>query len=164
MVCRIEYRKDEPFRLTIYPGPTFVSLPREIRDKIYGLLLVVPEPITVYSKPPSPPSEEQLRGRSPKLPPLTFGLIRVNKMISIEAAAVFYHHNVFKFGGSRHCHLVDSWDFLYSFLIIGDRNRACLCYLEAEISRPRAVAKDADGTISSLLNGSFWMRKVHARD
>lgn len=103
MVCRLKYRKGEPLRLAIYPGPTFVSLPLEIRNKIYGLLLVASKPITVYSKPPNPPAEEQLqgpRGRYLKVAALTFGLLRVNKMISIEAAAVFYHHNVFKFGGS----------------------------------------------------------------
>lgn len=80
---------------------------------------------------------------------LTFELLQVNKTIAIETAAVFYHHNIFKFGGLPGCHLVDFWDPLYSFpLIIGDRNRVCLEFLEADISRPGAVAKDADGTIS----------------
>lgn len=167
MVCRLKYRKGEPLGLTIYSGLSFVSLPLEIRNKIYGLLLVASEAITVYSSPNSL-AEEHLRRprrRYEKVDALTFGLLWVNKTISIEAAAVFYHHNIFKFSGSQQCHLVDSWDALYSFLYtIGDRNRACLQYLEADISRPRAVTKDANGTISSLLNGSFWMRRVYARD
>jgi hypothetical protein len=164
IVCRLKVRKGEPIGLTIYPGPTFVSLPLDIRNKIYGLLLIASQPVAVCSK----PLGEQFgdpRETYPKVAALTFGLLRVNKMISVEAAAVFYHRNVFKFGGSHDCHLVDGWHPLYSFLFtIGDRNRAYLQYLEAEISRPRAVTKDTDGTISSLVEGSFWMRKVHARD
>jgi hypothetical protein len=96
---------------------------------------------------------------------VTFGLLRVNRMISIETSAVFYHHNVFKFGGSQQWPLVDPWDPLYSFLFtIGDRNRSYLQHLEAEISRPRPVSKDDYGTTSWLVTGSFWMRKVYARD
>lgn len=170
MVCRLKYHKGEPLGLAIYPAPTFTSLPLEIRNKIYGLLLISSEPIAVYTKLSillgegyyPEPHEPQL---SSKVAAVTFGLLRVNRMISIEAAAVFYHYNVFYFGGSQQWPLVDPWDPLYSFLFtIGDRNRSYLRYLEAEISRPRAVSKDSDGTISSLVDGSFWMRKVYARD
>jgi hypothetical protein len=168
MVCRLRYRKGEPLGLTIYPGLTFMSLPREIRNEIYELLLVASEPIVVYSTPEDPLAIEQLRtpmGTYPKVAHLTFGLLRVNKIISIEASAIFYRHNVFKFRGSEDYYQADSWDLLYSFLFtIGDRNRTCLQYLEADISRPIAVVKDATGTISAPLNCSFWMRKVYARD
>jgi hypothetical protein len=41
-VCRIKYRKGQPLGLTIYPAPTFTSLPLEIREEIYRLLLLVP--------------------------------------------------------------------------------------------------------------------------
>lgn len=167
MVCRLRYRIGEPLSLTIYPGPTFMSLPREIRNKIYRLLLVASEPIVVYSTPVDPPAMEQLHTPRTylKVAHLTFGLLRVNKMISTEASAIFYRYNVFKFRGSQNYYEADSWDILYSFLFtVGERNRACLQYLEADISRPMAVAKDANGTISSLFDGSFWMRKVYARD
>jgi hypothetical protein len=102
MVCRLKYRKGEPLGLIIYSGSTLVSLLLEIRNKIYGLLLVASEAITVYSSPNSP-AEEHLRRprrRYQKVDALTFGLLWVNKTISIEVAAVFYHHNIFKFGGS----------------------------------------------------------------
>jgi hypothetical protein len=105
------------------------------------------------------------RGTYPKVADLTFGLLLVNKMISVEASAIFYRYNVFKFRGSQNYYQADSWDLLYSFLFtIGNRNQACLQYLEADISRPMAVVKNANGKISSPLNGSFWMRKVYARD
>jgi hypothetical protein len=170
MVYRLKYRKGEPLGLAKYPAPTFTSLPLEARNKIYGLLLISSEPIAVYKKRSILLAEghyPELRGpqSSSKVAAVTFGLLRVNRMISIEAAAAFYHHNIFHFGGSQQWPLVDPWDPLYSFLFtIGDRNRSYLQYLEAEISRPRAVSKDSYGTISSLVNGSFWMRKVYARD
>src|SRR3954470_11199205 len=140
MVCRLKYRKGEPLELEIYPAPTFTSLPLEIRNKIYGLLLVSSEPIAVYTKHSILLTEghhPELRGphSSSKVAAVTFGLLRVNRMTSIEAAAVFYHHNVFYFGGSQQWPLVDPWDPLYSFLFtIGDRNRSYLQYLKAEIS------------------------------
>jgi hypothetical protein len=120
--------------------------------------------VTVYSKPLGNqfgrPRETCL-----KVAALSFGLLRVKKMISVEAADVFYHHKVFKFGKSHDCYLVDAWAPLSFFLFtIGDRNRGNLQYLEAEISRPRAATKDTNRAVSSLVEGSFWMRKLHGRD
>ncbi|KAL5328849.1 hypothetical protein ACEPPN_002357 [Leptodophora sp. 'Broadleaf-Isolate-01'] len=184
MVCRLKYRKGKPLSLSIYPAPTFTSLPLEIRNKIYALLLISSDPIAVYTKrsilpigehfyPPdllgvlvlvSPPPHHQ---PSSKVSTVTFSLLRVNRTISIEAAAIFYKHNIFHFRGSQQYPLVDPWDPLYSFLLtIGDRNRACLRYIEAEISRPRALWRDACGSTSALVNGSFWLREVYkcARD
>lgn len=142
-----------------------MSLPREVRDKIYRSLLVASGPIAVYPNHQNLLSEGRPRGELTNVSSLTFGLLRVDKEISIEAAAQFYHHNMFRFGEPQDCHLVGPWDALYSFLLtVGQRNRNNIRYLEVEISRPIAVAKDTDGTISSLQNGSFWLRKVHARD
>ncbi|KAH6724333.1 hypothetical protein BKA61DRAFT_27660 [Leptodontidium sp. MPI-SDFR-AT-0119] len=171
MVCRLKYRKGKPLSLSIYPAPTFTSLPLEIRNKIYALLLISSDPIAVYTKrsilpigehfyPPDHPPPHHQPGS--KVSTITFSLLRVNKTISIEAAAIFYKHNIFHFRGSQQYPLVDPWDPLYSFLLtIGDRNRACLRYIEAEISRPRALWRDACGSTSALVNGSFWLREVY---
>jgi len=53
MVCRLKYHKGQPLSLSIYPGPTFMSLSFDIRQKIYQLLLVSSEPIIVNREPPS---------------------------------------------------------------------------------------------------------------
>ncbi|TVY45760.1 hypothetical protein LOCC1_G003459 [Lachnellula occidentalis] len=154
--------------LSIYPAPTFVSLPLEIKIKIYGLLLISSDPITVYTgrrRVLSPRGQRQPRGTYPKVAAVTFGLLQVNRIIADEAAAVFYHHTVFRFCEFQEWPLAEPWDPLYSFLlIIGDKNRPQLRYLEAQISRPMEVAKDACGTAFSALGGSKWMRKVHARE
>src|SRR4051794_21297472 len=103
MVCRIKYRKGQPLGFTIHPAPTFTSLPLEIREKIYRLLLLAPEPIVVNPQTPrtillsSSIPILQSRERLARLRPLTFGLLKVNKMISAEAAAIFYHQNTFRF-------------------------------------------------------------------
>ena len=178
MVCRIKYRKGQPLGLTIYPALTFTSLPLEIREKIYRLLLLAPESIVVNPQTPrtilfsSSIPVLQPRERLACLRPLTFGLLKVNKMISAEAAAIFYHQNTFRFEmlkPQEHLGKIDDllspWDLLYSFLfVIGDTNRALLQSLELDISRSRAVAKEPNGTMSSLIAGMFWLRKVHARD
>ncbi|KAF2192380.1 hypothetical protein K469DRAFT_716915 [Zopfia rhizophila CBS 207.26] len=176
MICRIRHRAGEPLGLAIYPAATFMTLPREIREMIYEPLLIDSSPITVYSEPPYVPDDDnQARIYSPssKFPHLTLSLFRVNRTIAIESASLFYHHNTFKFGGRHqptlshmdvHSKNTDYWDALYSFLYcIGPRNRARLRYIEADISRPLRVTKDTDGTVCSLVSGS-WMRKVHGRD
>jgi len=164
MICRLKYRKGQPLGLTIYQGPTFSSLPLEIRNKIYEDLLIAPDPLTVYSAPPDR-SDEHRGGVYPKLFPLTLGLLRVNKTIAAEAAAVFYHRNTFAFSAPYHSFEFDTWDPLYSFLLtIGATNRAHLLRLEAAISRPMEIIKDADGTITTCAYGPRWLRKVYARD
>lgn len=164
IVSRLE---GESLGLTIHPGPTFALLPLEIRNNIYELLLIAYEPIIVFGTlaptlltHPLGPQEHE------KVKPLTFGLLWVSRAISIEAAAIFYRHNVFKFGGSTLGHLSDTWDPLYCFLLtIGERNRAHLQYLEADIGESSGVTKDATtGTIISYVKRLPWMRRVHARD
>jgi hypothetical protein len=93
-------------------------------------------------------------------------------MISTEAAAIFYHQNILRFEILKPQEylgkiddLLSPWDLLYSFLfVIGDTNRTSLQFLELDISRSRAVAKEPNGTMSSLIAGMFWLRRVHARD
>ncbi|EPE30123.1 hypothetical protein GLAREA_12846 [Glarea lozoyensis ATCC 20868] len=167
-VCRLRYRKGEPLGLTIYPAPNFASLPFEVRNMVYDLLLIDSEPIVVYTEPLPEEYHRETYGpqSSSKVAAVTFGLLPVNRMISIEAAAVFYHHNVFCFRGPpSHLYVKDPWDPLYSFLrVIGRRNRSHLQYIEAEISRPQGVWKDFAGSNSLPVHCSSWMRKVCARE
>lgn len=96
MVCRLKYRKGEPLGLAIYPAPTFISLPIEFRNDIYKLLLISAEPITAYPKRTNLLAKgdyQEFRGPMPfsKVAAVTFGLLRVNRMICLEAAFFFYH-------------------------------------------------------------------------
>jgi hypothetical protein len=172
MVCRLRLRKGEPLGLSIYQGPTFTSLPPEIREKIYKLLLISSEPIVVSPKPLNDSPYDRSRGQFTSLAPLTLGLLAVNTTISKETTPIFYRSNTFKVSREeriRSCRMIkklhDHWDILYSFLrCVGPDNRSCLRNLEMEITRPELVTKEDDGTVSSIASGSFWMRKVHARD
>lgn len=118
--------------LSIYRGPTFLSLPREIHNKIYKQLLTAPEPIKVLHKP-----RNNFSSPSPDLPvirTLTTGLLTTHKQIGPEAAAVFYASNTFIFIG---CHC---WDSLYIFpSTIGATNRSHLRRLEVGISNLRSL-------------------------
>ncbi|KAL2070717.1 hypothetical protein VTL71DRAFT_13743 [Oculimacula yallundae] len=169
MVCRIKYRRGEPLGLTKYPAPSFTSFPLEIRNKIYKLLLTDSEPIVVYTKSLIPSRDmhdsENRELQSSKVAAVTFGLLKLNRQISIEAAAIFYHDNVFRFGKSQHWPLEEPWDAMFSFfLTIGPRNRSYVRYVEAEIPRSKSVSKLPNGTVSSMVCGSLWLRKVHAKD
>ncbi|KAF2500653.1 hypothetical protein BU16DRAFT_557110 [Lophium mytilinum] len=178
-VCRLRLRAGEPVGLSIYPAETLMSLPCEVREMIYELLLVDSVPITVYSHrltSPYTPNNDQrapLHSASSRFAHLTLGLLRVNRTIAMESASLFYSHNTFKFGDRHQSTLYhadgppeqnDYWDAIYSFLYcIGPEYRARIRYIEADISRPIPVTKDTDGTVSSLVDDS-WMRKVHSRD
>lgn len=156
MVCRIKLREGEPLGLCIYPGPTFLSLPREIHNKIYKHLLTAPEPIEVWHEPRdnfSSPSPDQ-----PVIRTLTTALLTTHKQIGSEAAAVFYASNTFTFIGSQ------CWDSLYIFLSsIGATNRSHLRRLEVGVSEPEKLILYPDGTLTSR-SWDFWDRKVFARD
>jgi hypothetical protein len=148
-----------PRQPSTYPTATFNSLPLEIQDEIYQLLLIMSEPILVHRK-----REDSLRGQSQEST-ITFGLLSVNRQISIDAAAIFYHHNVFKFRGTTRWPLENLWGALYSFLLaIGDRNRSYLQYLELGIERPKQLWRDTHGITSSRVNESSWLREVCALD
>jgi len=47
--CRLKWRRPDPLGLSVYPGMSFVKLPREIRDRIYHHALVALKFITVSS-------------------------------------------------------------------------------------------------------------------
>ena len=133
MVCRITWRMGEPLGLAVYPRPTFLDLPREVRDQIYYEALVVSRPITVSSITVGLPGSIEyntetkqktishkciIEGRDEILNDITHGLLRCQKQVSSEAAVTFYQLNTFHFDGN------EVWDPLYTFLKgIGDSKR-----------------------------------------
>lgn len=96
------------FGLAVYPSPTFLDLPREIRNKIYWEALVVSRPITVSSnsihieyseKTTKYNMEGQVTtihqtytclSRDAVLDKIAFGLLRCHPLISAESAITFY--------------------------------------------------------------------------
>ena len=158
MVSRIKLRAGEPVGLSIFQGPTFFNLSREIRDKIYTYLLRAGKPLQVCRELPS-----QLCSRDPNPPVihnLTTGLLSTSKQIADEAAAVFYSSNTFVFAGPY------TWDPLCSFLLtIGATNRSYLHRLEAGVSQPSTVTIHPDETLTTdPLDFSSWDRKVCSPD
>ncbi|KAH8805110.1 hypothetical protein F5884DRAFT_798418 [Xylogone sp. PMI_703] len=102
----------------------------------------------------------------PELPPLTLGLLRVNRAIAAEAAAVFYRYNVFQFRAeNRTDSIQDIWDPFYSFLLrIGPTNRGYLVHLRAAIYRSLGVSREAEGTITIPSTDRIWLRHVIAHE
>lgn len=90
---------------------SFLDIPTEIRLRIYGLLLKSPVPFELWDRTEVAsryysPAWKDIREYASALPIL----LRLNKLISTEAAQVFYSANEFRI--SRH----DAWIFLNSFL------------------------------------------------
>ncbi|KAK6532744.1 hypothetical protein TWF281_006921 [Arthrobotrys megalospora] len=71
--------------------PTFLTLPRELRDEIYSHLLIHPTP-------PTPTYLQTPISSRPKYKPVklsTLSILRVNQQVHDEAAAVLYSSNTF---------------------------------------------------------------------
>ncbi|KAH6677606.1 hypothetical protein B0J14DRAFT_584710 [Halenospora varia] len=148
-------------RLRNSPPLTFLSLPREIRDKIYDLALVSVSPIIAWKgswkfelhyfpKPEGqlvPDLSSCIRWRnidqeaiSASLRPVNVKLILCNKTVSHEAALVFYRKNTFSFLGEH------NWDPIVSWLeAIGAENRNSLLLMEIDAYRPDAVWQRSSG-------------------
>ena len=126
-------------------GPVgFLGLPREIRDRIYEFVLVKETPIRAQipqsvkrtylhrNLRPSP-----RRTGYPKwhrsVHGLSLNLLRCNRQIASEAAALLYRRNVF------HLCCWNDWTTLYLFLqCIGLNNRHHLRNIEINMTEPRA--------------------------
>ena len=101
MVCRLRVRHGERVGLSIYRSPTFLSLPREMRDEIYKQLLIGEGPIKVSQE-----SGEESDPAGMQNQNITTALLHVSKQIALKAAAIFYGLNTFVFAGS------ESWDLI----------------------------------------------------
>jgi hypothetical protein len=156
---------------------TFQDLPRELRDTIYALCLTSSAPIVPWAGhldliPPadvhngSCGEEGRWCGNCPtgtyefvheqapvtaSLQNLTLGLLRCNRVISREAATIFYTSNTFVFQG------YPSWQGIVDWLeVIGPENRGSLTMLKAEVQQPMHVFQSKDGTRSLAKALGYW--------
>lgn len=117
---------------------TFLSLPLEIRNKIYKPVLVIPHPLYLFQDP-----GQSVDSFAPDKPCQWLALLYTNKQIHGEASAVLYGMNSF--------HFVDitrqQVDVLRSFLdCIGSTNAASVSYLC--LSFPVAESIGESGRVS----------------
>jgi hypothetical protein len=131
----------------------FLSLPREIRDEIYRLVLVKPSPIAVWAVQPkrAPQRVHCLRpeewlgydneAMSLSHHGLTPTIMRTHRTIGIESSVIFYGENTFSFEGDHNWLPVLSW-----LDRIGPFNRNFLRNVETTVQRPSQVWQRADGT------------------
>ncbi|KAH6723702.1 hypothetical protein BKA61DRAFT_586950 [Leptodontidium sp. MPI-SDFR-AT-0119] len=151
-VCRIRWHKGKPLGLIRYAAPTFLDLPRELRDRIYYHALVSPDPITVCSMEYdwmttlkdgkiSLVETVTLDTSNPTNMPPTLAMLSCNRQLATEAAVVFYGFNTFRFTG------YETWQPMYEWLrMIGDKARAHLRNLMVEVQRPKGLIQDRHGS------------------
>lgn len=76
----------------------FLSLPPEIRNLIYELLLEVDGPVHPSPKPPSSiPRCNKARKDPVAIPESALNILAVNRQVKDEALGIFYHSNAFEF-------------------------------------------------------------------
>lgn len=76
----------------------FLSLPPELRNRIYNVLLDFPGSIRPSTdRPSSTPKKVANRHITPPTPESALSILAVNKQIHDEALGIFYHHNFFVF-------------------------------------------------------------------
>lgn len=136
--------------------PTFLTLPREIRNQIYKLLLVSPSPIIVWSAKleekwgidysTSKPFRfhrfaHDRTAIAASLKDLTPSLMRCNRTIDLEASTFFYGSNTFAFEGDHDWLPIISW-----FDRIGLVNRSLLRHLTATVQQPSGAWQRADSS------------------
>ncbi|TVY45987.1 hypothetical protein LCER1_G008568 [Lachnellula cervina] len=141
------------------PRLSFLSLPREIRDKIYEIALVSNSSIIVWKgkwetdllpqveEGPRPWPWSRIRWRAidhdastASLRSLNLKLLFCNKVIGHEAAMVFYNKNTFAFLGEH------DWDPVVHWLgRIGPRNRDSIVSLDVDAKRPDPVWQNSKG-------------------
>ncbi|KAL5329457.1 hypothetical protein ACEPPN_002969 [Leptodophora sp. 'Broadleaf-Isolate-01'] len=160
-VCRIRWHKGKPLGLIRYTAPTFLDLPRELRDRIYYHALVLPDPITVCSMEYdwTPISKDgkislvetvTLDTSNPTNMPPALGMLSCNRQLVTEAVAIFYGFNTFRFTG------YETWQPMYEWLrMIGDKARAHLRNLTIEVQRPKGLIQDRHGSQNSIITSSF---------
>jgi hypothetical protein len=158
-VCRLRWVPGEPLGLHIYEQTTFLHLPREIRDTIYGFSLVTADVITIVSKDHERSvqgSQAQVYSCEPnttqfKISQLAVNLLFCSRIIAAEAATILYKQNTFRFIGEDYLRGEENWQNFYLFLQgIGAQNRAHLQSLEVGVREPARVWQHGDGSRSSF--------------
>lgn len=118
---------------------TIFTLSRELRDTIYGYVLVSPDPILVHSG----PYMHLGRPAAPEIPissVLALGLLRSNRVLGQESAETFYSKNTFAFLGYH------DWDPIISWVTSIGKMREHLKKLDITALQPRHCWQHADGT------------------
>ncbi|TVY13285.1 hypothetical protein LARI1_G009468 [Lachnellula arida] len=158
------------------PRLGFLSLPREIRDKIYDIALVSNSSIIVckgkwqtYTLPqlgegPRPWPWDRIRWRAidhdastASLRSLNLKLLFCNKVIAHEAAMIFYHRNTFSFLGDH------NWDPIVLWLeTVGAENRNSLVSIGIEGKRPDRVWQRPNGE-RVRHPGAFTTEEIYPR-
>ncbi|KAI4126480.1 MAG: hypothetical protein LQ338_003730 [Usnochroma carphineum] len=128
----------------------FLSLPAEIRYRIYSYSLVSVPPITVWSARFALTSQRRPVPRTLKwdrvamagdLRKLSLSLLQCSTSIAAEAAHVFYSENTFCFFGDHEYYPVITW-----LDKIGQQNRECLKTLEISVNQPERAWQLPDGS------------------
>jgi len=157
---------------------TFLSLPRELRDKIYGFSLLASTCIVVWSGrwvcvnryddqgvdiDGKTVSEYELvvdnKATASSVQHLALNLLRCNNTtVAREAAMSFYTNNTFSFLGDH------DWDPIVSWLeSIGAQNRGYITSLNAAARRPARAWQRRDGTRVKIpdLREELYPRNPH---
>jgi hypothetical protein len=135
--------------------PSFLTLPRELRDSIYEYALVSPSPLIAWAGMPLseilkvlPAGMTRRKYFSHSLPVERLGpkLLLCNSTTSQEAALIFYSKNTFLFFRGF------VWDTVVGWLeSIGPRNRQYLTKLNLLMERPQKVWQLRDGSRTQLV-------------
>lgn len=114
-----------------YRTKTFLSLPLEIRNKIYNHLLTILHPIYIFQDRPNSSNIESFVPEISQRTGFWTVLLYVNRQISVEARAILYGENQFQLMELDTKHLeAHTPSLLKSFLeYIGHVNAASLSYL-----------------------------------
>lgn len=138
---------------------SFLTLPPEIRNKIYSFTLVAPSPIVVWfagysaggfprrTKPRCLTFDREAMASS--LRDLALGLLRCNRGVTVEATGIFYGQNTFSFSGAHYYLAIISW-----LDGIGENNRRHLVNLAFNVWTPSRAWQRRDGTRQRLHNTS----------
>jgi hypothetical protein len=149
---RDRWRRGEPLGLIEYKSPTFLDLPKGVRDQIYYTVLVSPNPISVCSMHYTWTTRSQdrrftsierltLDPSCPILAPPTLAIISCSRQLAVGARAAFYSLNTFRFAGH------EAWQPMYRWLnMIGEVARAHLQNLMVEVLRPKGLIQDQHGS------------------
>lgn len=132
----------------------FLSLPPEIRNRIYDLLLCIPGKIhPSTARPTSTPRKTRNQRFAPPTPDSALSLLAVNKQINNEAFGIFYHCNAFEFYYPTQLHA-----FLLS---LGPERQQCLRDLTLHYYNNKVGGIDLAELTFPMLKQLPGLRRLH---
>ncbi|KAL8879903.1 MAG: hypothetical protein Q9198_002577 [Flavoplaca austrocitrina] len=128
-------------------GPNLLTIPAEIRLRIYSFSLISASPVIVWSAKcrrnhcrPRKRLQSTREKMAASRENLALGLLRCCTIVAAESAQIFYSRNTFRFEGEHEYYPVITWlDKL-------DRNRDYLAKLEITVRRPSIAWQLPDGS------------------